>query len=667
MGDVRLAAGLWLLLGVPASAAPSLMPLPASLEARPGAFRLGVSFAAAVAGDPGPRLSPACVRALRRLAGRTGIFFTKDFTSPDRAGLLIRVRRPGRLVLGEDESYSLEVSSGRVELSSESDLGALRGLETLLQLLAADGEGYFFPALRIDDAPRFPWRGLLIDASRHFMPVEVLERNVDAMAAVKLNVLHLHLSDDQGFRVESRAFPRLNSSERYSREQVRGLVAYADERGIRVVPEFDVPGHCSAILAAYPELGSSTGPYHVQEGWGIFDPALDPSKRSVYKFLDRLFAEMAELFPDEFFHIGGDENNGREWDASAGIARFKAKKGLADNRALQAYFNSKALAILEGLGKKMVGWDEILVPGIAKDIVIQAWRGREFLAEAAGLGYRGILSKGYYIDLIHSAGEHYLNDPLPADSPLDGEARKRVLGGEATMWAEMVDKDTVDSRIWPRTAAIAERLWSPPSAADVPDMYRRLETLSLQLEELGLAHLKNPEMMLRRLAGGGDPSALRVLAGLIEPVKDYSRQDQGVLYTTRSPLTRMVDAAGPDAPAAREFGRLVDDYLAGRGPEDLERLRGSLALWKGNYARMADLAARSPVLREVEPLSASLSALAVVAGESLDLISGGKPPQKPWSEACARLIQEARKPRGQAELMIVGAVEKLVAAAEALR
>jgi hexosaminidase len=649
----------------------ALMPVPAKVEALEGAFRLDASFAVAADGPSSPRLYAGASRMLRRLSGRTGLFLPQDYvtakSTDPKAGMTLRCRRPGKLALGEDESYALKVSPGKIELSAETDLGALHGLETLLQLLDSDAQGYFFPAVRIEDKPRFAWRGLLIDVCRHFMPLDVLKRNLDAMAAVKMNVLHLHLSDDQGFRVESKSFPKLHELGSdgfyYTHEQIREILAYADERGIRVLPEFDVPGHSTSWLAAYPELASSPGPFSIERGWGILDPSFDPTKPATYKFFARFFKEMAALFPDEYFHIGGDENNGKMWDANPEIQKFKKKHGLADNNALQGYFNERMLKILSKLGKKMIGWDDILRPDMPKDIIVQAWLSEESLAESAGKGYRGILSKGYYIDLIHAASTHYLADPIPPGSTLTEEQRKNILGGEATMWVEMVDKDNIDSRIWPRTAAIAERLWSAQEVRDVEDMYRRLGPVSFRLEELGLMHIKNQDMMLRRLANGNDIAPLRTLVDVLEPVKDYTRQDQGVLYTSYSPMTRVVDAALPDAAAARKFDRTVDAYLADKKPEDLSKIRACLPPWKENHAKFAALAELSPMLKESLPLSENLAALASAAQESLDAISGKKPLAKDRSDAIAKVLEESRKPCGQAELAVVYAVEKLAAAA----
>ena len=196
------------------------------------------------------------------------------------------------------------------------------------------------------------------------------------------------------------------------------------------------------------------------------------------------FSEMATLFPDEYFHIGGDENNGNQWDGNESIQEFMEENGIENNHELQVYFNKRVLEILTKQNKKMIGWDEILVPGIPKSVLIQSWQGQESLVESAREGYKGILSNGYYIDLMQPASDHYLNDPIPVDSPLSNEEKRNILGGETTMWSEFVTEETVDSRIWPRTAAIAERFWSSQSINDIDDMYERMNRISYLFKTL---------------------------------------------------------------------------------------------------------------------------------------------------------------------------------------
>jgi hexosaminidase len=650
----------------------NLMPVPAQLEVGDASIEIGPEFSVTIEGEGGtPRLHGGVGRMLRRLSDRSALFFDNStflqLKGRSMAAMVVTAGRAGELALGEDESYRLTITSDGIALQAATDIGALRGLGTFLQLLTLDENGVTVPEIAIYDQPRFPWRGLMIDSSRHFMPVEMVKRNLDGMAAVKLNVLHWHLVDDQGFRVETLAWPKLHElasdGNYYTRAQIRDIIGYAAERGIRVVPEFDLPGHGSAWLTAYPELASAPGPYEIERSWGIFDPTINPTIEKTYEFLDALMAEMTELFDDEFIHIGGDENNGKHWLANPEIVAFMDEKGYEGPLTLQRYFNERVLAILTKYGKRMIGWDEIFEEGLPKNVVIQSWRGRESLFESARLGYSGILSNGYYIDLIHPTDDHYLNDPLPADSPVTPEEAARILGGEATMWAEYVSPETVDSRIWPRTAAIAERFWSPSRVRDLEDMYRRMDRISLMLEELGLQHERNRPMMLRRLCQCRDVAALEVLLGTIEPVKVYNR---GRLrkHTQFSPLTRMVDAAWPDAGPAREFTwavqRLIESDFVDEA--DLEKVRSALVTWSDNHAELEKTIQTSPALADIEAMSINLARVSSVGLEALDLGIAETAEDRDWLDSKLDSLNAAREFYGQTELVIIDPVVDLVCA-----
>jgi hexosaminidase len=654
-----------------ASSQLNVMPVPASVQLKPGRLAITNAFTVATKGHADDRLRGSIARMTRRLAGRTVITLPVDLSVDESsATLVIQCERGGSDIpsLNEDESYSLEINDKQARLVAPTVVGAMRGLETFLQLLQGDRDGYFLPAVSIQDQPRFAWRGLLIDIGRHYQPPEVLKRNLDAMAAVKLNVFHWHLTEDQGFRVESKKFPKLHSLGSdglyYTQDQVREIIAYAAERGIRVMPEFDIPGHSTSWLVGYPELGSAAGPYKIERAVGIFEPALDPTREQTYKFLDGFLGEMAALFPDTYMHIGGDENEGKQWDRNPQIQAFMKEKGIKDNHALQAYFNQRILKILQKHGKKMIGWEEILHPDLPKDAVIHSWRGATSLAEAAKKGYNGILSAGYYIDLIFPASQHYLADPLPADSSLTPEQARHVLGGEATMWGEWVSPETIDSRIWPRTAAIAERLWSNRTVTDVNDMYRRLAVISRQLEELGLTHERNYLVILRRLANSDNIDPLRTLAALVEPVKEYQRY-QVRPQTMLSPLTGLVDAARPDSDEARRFVAMVDAFLSDSPRFRLNRsdLRDALASWRDAGTALGPMIDRAPALQEARPLVANLGDVATAGLEAMAYLSTGEAASAQWRDAQLSKLDEAAKPKAALELVVVPSVRKLVIAA----
>ena len=651
-----------------------LMPWPESVKIVPGSGRLiiGNAFSVSVSAGADPHLRRAVaifLDDLRRHTGSLPLDFA--YAEPEKGQLQISVDHASKPVqeLGEDESYSLEVTASAAILKAPTTLGAMRGLQTFLQLVEITPQGFSVPPVVIQDKPRFPWRGLMIDSSRHFTPIDVVKRNLDGMAAVKLNVFHWHLSENQGFRIESRRFPKLHEMGSdglyYTQEQVRDIISYARDRGIRVVPEFDMPGHSTSWFVGYPELASAPGPYSIERKWGVFDPAMDPTRESTYKFLDEFIGEMAKLFPDEFFHIGGDEVNGKQWDANARIQQFMHAHSLKTNADLQAYFNERVQKIVAKHGKTMEGWDEILRPDLPKNIVIQSWRGQKSLADAAQQGYRGLLSSGYYLDLMNPTSQHYAVDPFtgPTASLADADKQK-ILGGEACMWAEYVSAENIDSRIWPRMAAIAERLWSPQNVTDTNSMYARMDEIGRWLDAYGLTHNSARNLMLQRMAGAADISPLQRLVDSVEPVKGYSREALAPSDpTSLTPLNRMVDAAPPESLDARRFAKLVDEFVSGKiKPGTETEIRARLSAWHDNDIRFLGLAQNSALLQEVLPLSHDLSALGQAGLEAVDYLDRGEKAPEPWKSQQLALTQAAIQPRAQLILVVAGSVQKLIQA-----
>jgi hexosaminidase len=645
-----------------------LMPYPEKVVVSEGKFRLDSNFTIGITGKPDKRIYSYATRVLQRLENKTVILakqgYLAEADSSNKASFLIHCNGPGKVEMGMDESYSLTVTTDKIELSSPTDIGALRGMETFLQMISSDEKGYYIPCVKITDKPRFQWRGLLIDVCRHFYPVDMLKRNIDGLAAVKMNVLHLHITEDQGFRIESKKFPKLHLLGShglfYTQEQIKDIIAYAADRGIRVVPEFDMPGHTSSWFVGYPQLASSKGPYKIEEHFGVFGPSMNPTKKYTYKFLSAFIEEMAALFPDEYFHIGGDENNGEEWDKNEDIQKFMKKNNIKSNDELQKYFNQNVLKIITKNKKKMMGWDEIFQPGLPKDIMIQSWRGLDYMTNSAKKGYQTILSSGYYIDLSRSAEEHYLNDPLPDTVNLDESQKKLILGGEATMWAELTTDEIVDSRIWPRTAAIAERLWSPSSVKDVDDMFDRLDVISLQLEEVGLTHLKNSEMMMRRLVGNDSIAVLKTFIDAVVPWKGYKRHSKGIGYSTSTPHSRVADISVPDEPVARHFNRWVKTYLETPDDSLKQLINLQLTIWKENDDKMQVLITKVPALKEISPVSENLSIIASVGIECMKYISTKQKPEESWLLKQQNIFSEAKKPLAEVDIAIIPAIQKML-------
>ena len=655
-------------VAAPAVAQPAaphnLMPVPSRVVFEGGSLPIDARFAVAVEGTRDPVLVRGVERTLLRIARLTGLPIVR---TGGTVALTIRSAKPAGSApsVSDDESYTLKVTSAGATLTAQTSYGALRGMETFIQLIEQAPSGWAARGATIQDAPRFPWRGLLIDACRHWIPPDVIKRNLDAMAAVKLNVLHWHLSEDQGFRVESRVYPLLHEKGSdglyYTQDQVRDIVRYAADRGIRVVPEFDMPGHTGSWLVGYPWLSSGRGPFEIGRTWGVYDPVLDPTNEKVYAFVDRLIGEMAALFPDAYFHIGGDEVNGKQWDASPAVVAYRTQRGMKTNEDLQAAFNTRVSGMLKKRGKIMVGWDEILHKDLPKDTVVHSWRGQKSLADVASQGYRGILSNGYYLDYIWPAAQHYAIDPMGKDAAgLPADAQKRILGGEACMWAEWVTPETIDSRIWPRTAAIAERYWSPATVTDPADMYRRLGAISRQLDATGVVHRSGYGAMLDRLANGGPTDALRGIVDLVEPVKNYNR-GRRQKFTSQTALIRIVDTARAESDESRAFGQLVDRYLANRADRDArDAIVAALTRWQV-LARDVQPVLNAPLLQEAAPLAESVAA---VSGFGLRAVESL---EKKWRLALTAdetvALNKAIAPVADVLLMVAPHVRKLIDAA----
>ena len=642
--------------------------MPASVQPGTGQLTINQSFTVAVTGNHDASLDAEVQRFEKQLARQTGIPFRPKPGATPTLQIHADHGREAVQKLEEDESYELTVADSGAKLTALTALGAMRGLQTFLQLVQITPTGFAAPAVTIKDQPRFAWRGLLIDVSRHFIPLDVLKRNIDGMAAVKMNVLHWHLSDDQGFRVESKKFPKLTQMGSdgmfYTQDEIREFIAYAHARGIRVMPEFDMPGHTQSWYLGYPELSSGAGPYTL-EGGGI-DPIMDPTRESTYKFLEKFIAEMAKVFPDAYFHIGGDEVDGKQWDANPKIQEFIHTHNMKNNQDLQAYFNQRLEKIVSKNHKTMVGWDEILHPDLPKTIVVQSWRGQASLAAAAKQGYRGLLSYGYYLDLMWPASRHYAVDPMAdAAATLTPEEKKLILGGESCQWAEWVTPENIDSHIWPRNAVIAERLWSSPEIKDAASMYTRMNAVSYDLEWLGLTHNSARTQMLQRMAGNGDIAALRVLADVVEPVKNYTRWDDAKgPIDFHTPLTRMIDAVSPESDTARRFSDLVQTF-AQRGYKDQAaeaQIRSYLTTWRDNDARLHPLLEQSFFLQEDVPLSQNLSALGAAGLQALDYLDKGQTAPDSWKTQQMAVIDQAKTRQADMLLMVVAPVQQLVEA-----
>ena len=642
--------------GTSGTSAINVIPMPASINASAGKLRMYLPFTIGTSGFTDARLERAIVRMQHRLRRRTGLALPLGLAptgTPPTLTITVKEAGPEYPKFGEDESYTLEINSEHAALTANTVVGAMRGMETFSQLVSGDADGYYFPVVSISDKPRFPWRGLMIDVGRHFEPLDVIKRNIDGMASVKMNVFHWHLSDDQGFRIESKKYPKLqgmgSGGQFYTQEQVRDVIDYAADRGVRVVPEFDMPGHTSSWMVGYPELASAPGPYELEVRWGVFDPTMDPTHEETYQFLDMFIGEMAALFPDEYFHIGGDENNGKQWKENPQIQEFMRTHGYHTTAELQTYFNQRVLKIVQKHGKKMVGWDEILTPDLPKDAIVQSWRGYKSLDQSAREGYDAIWSTTYYLDHMGPAEYHYLSDPLPADSRLTKEQASHIVGGEVCAWSEFLSPENIDSRIWPRTAAVAERFWSPRDVNNVADMYRRLDIASVWLEQDGLQHLSSTNRILRQISGTEDLGPLGTLGKISSPEGVGTREQMnhhGTPNTQLIPLVKLTDAVVPDPPYRRHFAALVDELLndAPKFNVGVEELTKAFQQWRDMGPGFGALSAKAPVISNASGRVLELQKMGSAGLEALNYLKTGTAPPESWKDTQLELIKQAETP-----------------------
>jgi hexosaminidase len=649
----------------------TLMPQPSSLVVQSGVFPIDRNLTVSFAGVRDKTLDLAVARMLGQLEQETGIPLSNPSTDDaSQTQLRIHVLHPAEPVqsIDEDESYTLSIGMQQIVLEAPTDLGALHGLETLLELVQEQPGRYVFPAVSIADQPRFRWRGLLVDCARHFEPVPVILRTLDGMAAVKLNVFHWHLTDDQGFRVESLRFPKLqglgSDGLYYTQRQIREVVNYARARGIRVVPEFDMPGHSTSWFVGYPQLASAPGPYHVSRHFGVHDAAMDPTRESTYRLLDAFIKEMAGLFPDAYLHIGGDETDGKQWMANPQIRSFMRSHGMENAAALQVYFNQRILSILKKYHRHMLGWDEVLVPGLPKDVVVQSWRGVESLRKGAAEGYQGILSKPYYLDGMQSAEAYYLADPIPAGSDFSQTQRGLILGGEACMWGEQISSQTIDSRMWPRTAAIAERFWSPAEVRDVDDMYRRLWIMSLRLDALGLEHISGSLRIERQLIESASPDQLNILTSVLQPAPlgerfDLEKIDPG------TPLNGLVDAVIPDPPSRHSFAVTIREFLQDppAHTRDATELDTLFLSWKEAASMLGPFMEQSPRLAAYASRAQELGELGVLGTEALHYLRIPADQPTGWEQKSLARITTIQEEKSLVHFATIDPLKDLVVAA----
>jgi hexosaminidase len=549
---------------VPAAAgAPAIVPAPVLVERTPGSFTLTLGTTILV--ERGRRDVRETGRYLADCLVESGQprLMLLDARGPDTAhGAILLTTSGADAALGK-EGYELEITARGVCLRAPAAHGLFNGVQTIRQLLpvrgpldgeptASSGELVVrldsqLPCLRIVDQPRYRWRGMLLDCCRHFMEPEFVKRCIDLLAYHKMNVLHWHLTEDQGWRIEIKKYPRLTEvgawrgegEERhggfYTREQVRDIVEYARSRHVTVVPEIEMPGHAQAALAAYPDLSCTGGPFEVGTRWGVYEDVYCAGNDDVFRFLEDVLGECLELFPSEYIHIGGDECPKERWRQCPKCQARMKTEGLADEDELQSWFIRRIEAFLNGRGRRLIGWDEILEGGLAPNATVQSWRGMEGAVAAAAAGHDVIASPitHCYFDYpqlaepgmprwmgVIDCERTYGFEPTPPE--LTAEQARHVLGAEGNVWTERIPQERVEQMLFPRLAALAEVTWSPALRRDWDDFARRLKTHFTRLDALGVGYFIPPPRAL---------AAASVFTDTLEVVLDCPLENGVVRYT----------------------------------------------------------------------------------------------------------------------------------------
>jgi len=506
----------------------NLIPAPASLQAVPGHFLLPKTILVEARDQQGLGQTLEVLRT--HLTVPTGASLTVSQSANPAATIRLVLNTSPNSTLGT-EGYQLTVTGKSILIKANRPAGLFYGAQSLLQLFPKEIESstpvkqvsWQAPCVTITDYPRFAWRGLMLDVSRHFFTKQQVKRFIDEMVAYKYNLLHLHLTDDQGWRIEIKSFPRLTEKGAwnvrrtgtfgtfsaptpeeprdfggfYTQDDIRELIKYAKDRYVDILPEIDIPGHSLAAVVSYPELSCTPGAenYNVNSGekimnWpgpvALIDNDLCPANEKVYEFLDKIFGELAALFPFGYIHVGGDECAKNFWEKSDAIKQLMQKEGLKTMEEVQSYFEKRVEKIVESKGKKIIGWDEILEGGLAPNAVVMSWRGIKGGIQAAKMGHEVVMSPTTFVYLDYMQGDAIIEPPVYASLRLktaysfepvpDSVDPKLIKGGQANLWSEQVyNMRHLEYLIWPRSLAVAECLWSPKEKKNWDDFAKRTE------------------------------------------------------------------------------------------------------------------------------------------------------------------------------------------------
>ncbi|BFI96709.1 MAG: family 20 glycosylhydrolase [Rhodanobacter sp.] len=498
--------GLCLLISGAAAAAVSIVPEPRHLAEEPGYYRLDAQTRVTAPDDARGRQIAGFLR--EAIQAQTGVRVREG------KGAHAIVLKLDPMVRGE-EAYRLAVTPSGVTISASTEKGLFWGVQTLRQLLPLEKSARVdIPAVRIEDAPAYPWRGVMLDVSRHFYPVSFVEKQLDLLSYYKINTFHWHLTDDQGWRIQIKRYPKLTSVGAwrteadgtryggfYTQAQIREVVDYARQRNITVIPEIEMPGHSVAAIAAYPELSCDKKQVAVTTAWGVHKNIDCVGDEGTFTFLENVLDEVLPLFPSKYVHIGGDETPKVAWHDCASCQALMHKLGLKDEDGLQSYFIKRIQRYLESKGKTLVGWDEILEGGADTQAVIEAWRGADEQAKALANGNRVVVAGPFYIDRALDSltvkdvfQTDIANDSSPDDAKTDAAVfaahRAQLLGGEAPLWSERANPYNAESKLYPRVLAFAENLWRGDAHDEVAwaDFQQRLQAQYPRLDAWHVAY-----------------------------------------------------------------------------------------------------------------------------------------------------------------------------------
>jgi hexosaminidase len=504
----------------------NVIPAPLSLVRQEGVFSLNKNTAFYA---PEPEAQAVAGFFAGKLKSSTGYPFAAADREGDNTIALLIDASAGT----NSEGYTLDVTPEGATLRAKTPQGLFYGMQTFLQLLPAEVESpspvknlaWAVPAVAVKDEPRFAYRGVMLDACRHFIPVENVKKQLDVFALFKINRMHWHLTDDQGWRIEIKQYPLLtetgskspNGEGFYTQEEIKDIVQYAAERFITVIPEIELPGHELAAISAYPELSCSGEPVSIRAVWGVEDVVLCAGKESVFEFLENVIKEVTALFPSEYFHVGGDECPKTSWEKCPLCQKrireegLEAANGHSAEERLQSYFVQRIEKVLAQYGRKMIGWDEILEGGLAPTATVMSWRGEQGGIAAASMNHYAIMtpgSRGMYLDAYQGDSKiepvtiggytplekTYAYNPVPDTLAATGKAHF-IQGVQGNLWSEyMYTTSLMEYRAYPRVLAVAEIAWSAPERKDYKDFERRLDNALVRLDGHGIHyHIPQPE------------------------------------------------------------------------------------------------------------------------------------------------------------------------------